>query len=154
MPPLQKNTGERCMGRGRGGLTTKINAHVDGRGRALAFVLSPGQTHDVQAAAELLSLLGAGCTVLADKADDSNAVRAQIAKAGATANIPPKAHRRQRPPFDPVLYKQRNLIERFFNKLKHYRRIATRYEKTASNFLAFIKLATVRLWLRTYEYTT
>ncbi len=70
---------------------------------------------------------------------------------GAIANIPPKANRRAPPPFDAELYKQRNLIERFFNKIKHFRRIATRYEKRASNYLAMIKLASIRIWLRSNE---
>ncbi len=70
---------------------------------------------------------------------------------GAIANIPPKANRRAPPPFDAELYKQRNLIERFFNKIKHFRRIATRYEKHASNYLAMIKLASIRIWMRDNE---
>ncbi len=139
------------MGRSRGGLTTKINALVDARGRALRFTLTPGQAPDIQAAGDLLEPLEAGCVVLADKAYDADALRRRIEEAGATANIPPKANRRAPPPFDAELYKQRNLIERFFNKIKHFRRIATRYEKSAANYLAMIKLATIRLWLRSYE---
>ena len=139
------------MGRSRGGLTTKINAVVDARGRPIRFALTPGQTHDSQAASELLARLPEGCVVLGDKAYDSDDLRAQIEEAGAIANIPPKANRRAPPPFDAELYKQRNLIERFFNKIKQFRRIATRYEKRASNYLAMVKLAAIRIWLRTYE---
>ena len=92
-----------------------------------------------------------GCILLADKAYDADALRERIEQRGATASIPPKANRRNPPAFDAELYKQRNLIERFFNKIKHFRPIATRYEKRASNDLAMIKLAAIRIWLRTYE---
>ncbi len=112
------------MGRSRGGLTTKINAVVDARGRPIRFALTPGQVHDSQAASELLEPLPGGCVVLGDKAYDSDDIREQIEEAGAIANIPPKANRRAPPPFDAKLYKQRNLIERFSNKIKHFRRIA------------------------------
>ena len=139
------------MGRSRGGLTTKINAVVDAHGRPIRFALTPGQTHDSQAAGGLLRALAEGCVVLGDKAYDTDHIRAQIEDRGAIANIPPRANRRQQPPFDAELYKQRNLIERFFNKLKHFRRIATRYEKRASNYLAMIKLAAIRILLRNYE---
>ena len=139
------------MGRSRGGLTTKINAVVDARGQPIRFALTPGQVHDSQAASGLLEPLPEGCVVLGDKAYDSDDIREQIEEAGAIANIPPKANRRAPPPFDAKLYKQRNLIERFFNKIKHFRRIATRYEKRASNYLAMIKLAAIRIWLRVYE---
>ncbi len=139
------------MGRSRGGSTTKINAVVDARGRPIRFALTPGQTHDSQAAGQLLELLDEGCVLLGDQAYESDDIRAQIEEAGAIANIPPKANRRAPPPFDAELYKQYNLIERFFNKIKHFRRIATRYEKRASNYLAMIKLAAIRIWLRNNE---
>ena len=139
------------MARSRGGLTTKINAVVDARGRPIRFALTPGQTHDSQAAGDLLGSLAEGCVVLGDKAYDTDHIRAQIEDRGAIANIPPRANRRQPLPFDAELYKQRNLIERFFNKIKHFRRIATSYEKRASNYLAMIKLAAIRIWLRNYE---
>ena len=83
------------MGRSRGGLTTKINAVVDARGRPIRFVLTPGQVHDSQAASELLEPLPEGCVVLGDKAYDSDDIREQIEEAGAIANIPPKANRRR-----------------------------------------------------------
>jgi transposase len=72
---------------------------------------------------------------------------------GATPNIPPKSNRRWKPCFSERLYSERNLIERFFSKLKHFRRIATRYDKLAANFLAMVQLASMRLWLRAYEST-
>ena len=92
--------------------------------------------------------------VLADKAYDSDRIRELIHEQGATPNIPPKSNRKWKPCFSKRLYRERNLIERFFSKLKHFRRIATRYDKLAENFLAMVQLASVRLWLRDYESTT
>ena len=89
--------------------------------------------------------------VLADKAYDADWLRRQIEAAGAAPNIPPMAHRRWEPCFSPVLYRRRNHIERFFNRIKHFRRLATRYEKHAANFLAMLKLAAAQLWLRHNE---
>ncbi len=80
-------------------------------------------------------------------------IRGFIQDHGATPNIPPKSNRRWKPCFSKRLYRERNLIERFFSKLKHFRRVATRYDKLAANFLAMIQLASMRLWLRAYEST-
>jgi len=91
--------------------------------------------------------------VLADKAYDANAIREMINDQGAWANIPPKSNRKDPICFSPYLYKARNLVERFFNKIKHFRRIATRYDKLAANYMAMIKLASIRIWLRAYEST-
>jgi hypothetical protein len=91
--------------------------------------------------------------VLADKAYDADRIRELIQDQGATPNIPPKSNRRWKPCFSKRLYRERNLIERFFSKLKHFRRVATRYDKLAANFLAMIQLASMRLWLRAYEST-
>jgi transposase len=92
--------------------------------------------------------------VLADKAYDADWLRRQIEAPGATPNIPPMVHRRRKPCFSPVLYRARNRIERFFNRIKHFRRLATRYEKHAANFLAMLKLAANHLWLRHNESVT
>jgi transposase len=72
----------------------------------------------------------------------------------AWANIKPMPNRRNPPAFSPFLYRYRNLVERFFNKIKHYRAIATRYEKRAANYLALVKLASIRIWLRHNESVT
>lgn len=116
-------------------------------------VITPGQTHDIQAAAELLADIGKGQMVLADKAYDADWLRAMVTDRGAWANIPPKSNRKSPICFSPWLYKQRNLVERFFNKLKYYRRIATRYDKLGSVFLTMVKLACIRIRLRHYEST-
>ena len=91
--------------------------------------------------------------VLGDKAYDAGSIRDLIEAQGAVPNIPAKSNRKWKPCFSKTLYRQRNLIERFFSKLKHFRRIATRYDKLAENFLAMVKLASMRLWLRAYEST-
>ena len=142
------------MGRSRGGLTTKIHAVVDAEGRPVVLELSAGQAHDSQAAEALLGLLGEGDILLADKAYDSDALRTFAAERGAWANIPPKSNRKESFAFSRWLYRQRNLVERFFNKLKQFRGIATRYDKNPLNFLAAVKLDSVRIWLRSYESTT
>jgi transposase len=86
--------------------------------------------------------------LLADKGYDANALREAVRNRKAWANIPPKANRRDPVCFSKHLYKARNLVERFFNRIKQFRRIATRYDKLAENFLAAVKLASIRIWLR------
>ena len=134
-------------------MTTKIHAVVDARGLPIRLGLTPGQAYDGEAAMELLNALPEDAMVLADKAYDANAIREMIDGQGAWANIPPKSNRKDPICFSPHLYKARNLVERFFNKIKHFRRIATRYDKLAANYMAMIKLASIRVWLRAYEST-
>ena len=120
---------------------------VDGRGRPLRVILTPGQRGDVTQAAALIEGLRAR-RVLADKAYDSNALRATVAAMGAEAVIPCNPTRKRLIPYDFEAYKARNLVERCFNKLKHFRRIATRYDRRAVGFLSFIHLACAMLWMR------
>jgi len=115
--------------------------------------LTAGQSHDGKAADSLLDHIGAGTIVLADKAYDADRIRASLREKGAFANIPPKANRRSKPYFSTWLYREQILIECFFSKLKHFRRVATRYDKLAENYLAKVQLASMRLWLRVYEST-
>jgi transposase len=133
------------MGRSRGGLTTKIHALVDANGMPIAIKLTEGQAHDGRSAADMLDGLKAGQILLADRAYDSNALRETMTAQGVWANIRPMDHRLDPPVFSPFLYRYRNLVERFFNKLKHYRAIATRYGKRAANYLALIELAATRV---------
>lgn len=142
------------FGRSRGGLTTKIHAVVDAHGLPINVAITGGQQHDSVAACAMLEGLPSGGLVLADKAYDAAEIRAFVNSRGGWANIPPRRNRRDPICFSPYLYRQRNHVERFFNRIKHFRRIATRYEKRADNFLAFVKLAAIRLWLRVYESTT
>ncbi len=102
---------------------------------------------------DLLASLPDDAMVLADKAYDANAIRELIDDQGAWANIPPKSNRKDPICFSPYLYRARNLVERFFCKIKHFRRIATRCDKFAENYMAMIKLASIRIWLRFYEST-
>lgn len=142
------------MGRSRGGLTTKIHALVDAEGRPIRIALTPGQAHDGTAAEELLADLTPGATLLADKAYDSNAIRQQVQEQDVWVNIPPKSNRKGTFVFSAFVYRYRNLVERFFNKLKQFRGLATRYDKNPDNFLAAIKLVSARIWIRSYESTT
>ena len=139
------------MGRSRGGLTTKIHALVDANGLPVVLKLTPGQAHDGRSAADMLDGLGDGQVLLADRAYDSNALRDAMEQRGAWACIKPIATRTDPPAFSPFLYRYRNLVERFFNKLKHFRAIATRFEKRPQNYLALVKLAAIKIWLRHYE---
>ena len=91
--------------------------------------------------------------VLADEAYDADRIHDLIKQHGATPNVPAKSNRRRKPRFSKRLYRERNQVERFFSKLKHFRRVATRYDKLAANFLAMVQLASMRLWLGDYEST-
>ena len=136
------------MGRSRGGLTTKIHALVDANGLPIALKLTEGQAHDGRSAADMLGGLAEGQVLLADRAYDSDALRKDLAERGAWANIKPLARRTKPPAFSRFLYRYRNLVERFFNKLKHSRAVATRFEKHDANYLALVKLAAARIWMR------
>ena len=142
------------MGRSRGGLTTKIHALVDARGMPVRIGLTAGEAHDNRLVPDLIEGLEPKTMLIADRGYDADWIRDLIWNRGGWANIPPKRHRKDPVNFSPYLYKDRNLIERFFNKIKHFRRIATRYDKLAANFLAMLKLACFRLWMRTYESTS
>ncbi|VTZ49687.1 transposase [Methylocella tundrae] len=142
------------MGRSRGGLTTKIHALVDAEGLPIDLKLTEGQAHDGRSAADMLEALADGQILLADRAYDSDALRQSLDARGAWANIKPMPNRKNVPAFSSYLYRYRNLVERFFNKIKHYRGVATRYDKRADNFLAGVKLASIRIWLRHNESMT
>lgn len=126
---------------------------MDARGLPFRLRLTPGQAHDAPVAAELLNGLRPDSFVLADKAYDADWIRRLIEAQDAGANIPDRSNRKQSHAFSPTLYRERNRVERFFNRLKQFRRIATRYEKLAANSLAMVKLAAVRIWLRANEST-
>ncbi len=142
------------MGRSRGGLTTKIHALVDGEGLPIVLKLTEGQAHDGRSAADMLETLTDGAILLADRAYDSNLLPETLAARGAWANVRAMPHRLNPPAFSPFLYRYRNLVERFFNKLKHFRAVATRYDKLPENYLASVKLASLRIWLRFNESVT
>ena len=117
------------------------------------IVLSQGQSSDKTVAPTLLTGLAPDRDLIADRGYDARAVVDLVESRGGRAHIPTCRDRKVQRSVDPTLYRQRNLIERFFNKLKHFRRVATRYDKTARNFLAAVLLAATRLWMR-FESTT
>ena len=128
-------------------MSTKIHTLVDALGNPIGFFLTGGQAHDLIGADELVPTMEAD-TLLADKAFDADErVLDLLAAAGKTAVIPPKANRKKMRDYDKELYKARHLIENFFAKLKQFRAIATRYDKTARNFLAGVHLAASAIWL-------
>lgn len=139
------------MGRSRGGLTTKIHALTDARGLPIKLALTPGQAHDANGAAMLLSDLPEGGILLGDKAYDANWIRERVEMQGAAPNIPDKSNRKYRHGFSKTLYRERNHVERFFNRIKSFRRVATRFEKLAANYLGMVKLASIRIWLRFHQ---
>ncbi len=137
------------MGPSRGGLTTKIHALVDGKGRALMLLLSGGNVADPTAAPELImALKRSGCAALVgDKGYDSDALRAMLLKLHIFPCFALNRTRIQKRPFHRGFYRRRHRVENFFCVLKRQRRIATRYDKLASSFLAFVTIAAILHWI-------
>jgi transposase len=135
-------------------LSTKINALVNQDGLPLRIVLSAGQASDKAAVAALLDGVPPAPALVADRGYDAKAIVDLVSDHGGHAHIPTQKDRKVQRSVDPAIYRQRNQIERFFCKLKHFRRIATRFDKLARNFLAALKLASTRIWLRAYESTS
>lgn len=149
-------SGDNGLGRSRGGFGTKIHLATDGSGLPLNIVLSRRQAHESQFAQRLLDGIGVqrqngsmkrhGYAVLADKAYSGHALRRELKRRGIKAVIPRKSKMAAdgRSPLDRKAYRNRNVVERCFGRLKEYRRIATRYDKTARNYLAMVKLGCIR----------
>ena len=135
------------MGRSRGGFSTKIHIAVDALGNPVEFILTGGQEADVTQAGPLIEGHEADAYIL-DKAYDSDAVVGAARRQAAEAVIPPKKNRKVPRDYDRHLYKERMKVEWFINLLKQYRRVATRYEKTARNFLGFVHVASIMVLLR------
>lgn len=154
--------GDNGLGRSRGGFGTKIHLVTDGSGLPLNIVLSPGQAHESQFALRLLDGIGVqrqngsmkrrGYVVLADKAYSSHSLRKELKRRGIKAVIPRKSNEKLaqdgRSQLDRDTYRNRNVVERCFGRLKECRRIATRYDKTARNYLAMVKLGCIRLFYK------
>ena len=148
MPTEGEKTADKAVGRTRGGLNTKLHTIVDGLGNPVEFMLSAGNDHDSVHAVELLEKVEiSGSNVLVDRAYGAKAIRAYISEQGADYVIPPQSNVSDPWPVDWCLYKERHLVECFFQKLKWFRRIATRYDKLDASFLAFVYIAAIAILL-------
>ena len=135
------------LGRSRGGFGTKVHLSVDALGLPLEIHLSPGQDADITHAETVLGDHKPEA-VLGDKGYDSDAFAKAVEDRGAEVVIPPRSNRKTPREYDEVVYKERNKVERCINRLKQFRRVATRYEKTSRNFLGMVLFAAITLWLK------
>ena len=143
-----------ALGRSRGVLSTKINARTNAEGLQIGVVITPGQAHDVIAFPALMQEIDCDPEqMLGDKGYDSEAVRHEIEQRGGEAAIPSTATRKIQHAVDRALYALRNRIERFFNRAKNSRRVATRYDKLIESFAGFVLLACIRIWIK-FVHTT
>ena len=141
-----RKRGAQAIGVSRGGQTTKIHALTDDIGRPLAFLVTPGNTHDLAGARDLIGMVRSPRRLLADRAYDARSLRDELAARRIKAVIPPNPTRKHPHRYDKTAYKGRNVIERMFCRLKDFRRIATRYDKRADVFLSAILLAAAITW--------
>ena len=137
---------QQALGRSKGGFTTKIHALVDALGNPLKFILTPGQRNDITQGDSLIEGLQ-DTQVIADKGYDSNAFIQRIEEQKCIALIPPKKNRKIQREYDKHLYKERHLVECFFDKIKHFRRIFSRFDKTANVVLGFLNFVGALIWL-------
>lgn len=135
------------MGRSRGGFSTKIHIAVDALGNPLRLILTPGQQHDSQQAEPLME--GWVCDqAIADRAYATQTFIDWLLERGIGVVIPPHPRAKQPREYDTWLYRERHLIECFINKIKHFRRVFSRFDKLASRYLGFLQFASVLIWLR------
>lgn len=140
---------ERAIGKSRGGATTKIHIAADSHGNPLDFEITGGDVHDIKAAPSLIKKIDEAENCVADKGYDSNEFRKQLLDSGMNPIIPRKCNSiKQNIWFDRHIYKLRHLVENLFARLKHFRSIATRYEKLARNFRAMTFLACTMIWVK------
>ena len=142
-----KKHGNQSLGRSRGGFSTKIHLACDALGNALRFILTGGERHDITQAKQLIENFSA-TAVLADKGYDANDLISTIEAQSSLVVIPSKANRQVQRTIDAHLYKERHLIENQIGKLKHFRRVFSRFDKLAKNYLSFIHFAGTIIWLR------
>ena len=147
MPGRAKKGQDEAIGRSRGGLSTKIHATVNALDNPTGFLLTPGQAGDLDGSDVLLPKVRADIAIADKTYDADERVIRPLEQAGKSVVIPPRSNRRNPRAYDAALYQARHLIENFFARLKQYRAIATRYDKTARNFLAAIYLAASVIWL-------
>jgi transposase len=146
MVQQKKRQNNEAMGKSRGGLSTKIHAAVDALGNPIRFILTAGQHSEIKQANELIQGFRTDY-VIADKGYDADSFITEIESIEVSAVVPPKSNRKIMRDYDTYLYRERNLVERVFQKLKHYRRIATRYERLKVTYLAMLCLAATMIWL-------
>lgn len=142
----KNSANQEALGRSKGGFTTKIHATVDALGNPLKFVLTPGQRNEITQAETLTENI-VNSIVVADKGYDSNAFVASLENRKCKAVIPPKRNRKVQRNYDKHLYKERHLIECFFGKIKNFRRIFSRFDKTAEVFMGFLNFVGSLIWL-------
>ncbi len=142
-----KKEGAQSLGRSRGGFSTKIHLATDALGNALRFILTGGERNDITQAEQLIENLSAD-SVIADKGYDSETFVLKLTERNAEAVIPSRINRKVQRKIDEHLYKERHLIENQIGKLKHFRRVFSRFDKLAKNYLSFIYFASTVVWLR------
>src|SRR5262245_46419880 len=144
------NQNQEALGRSRGGFSTKIHLRTNAKGYPLTFDVTGGEAHEVKGYDALMELHDINPDrLLGDKGYDSDDIRDDLAERGIEPVIPPRSNRKSPIEYDREAYKRRNLIERWVNRLKQFRRIATRYEKTARAYLSMLCIAAARLWIKT-----
>ncbi len=142
-----KKHGAQSLGRSRGGFSTKIHLATDALGNALRFILTGGERNDITQAALLVEDFSAEY-VIADKGYDAAAFVSQLRARNSEAVIPSRRNHKVQRKIDEHLYKERHLIENQIGKLKHFRRVFSRFDKLAKNYLSFIYFASTVVWLR------
>ena len=138
---------EEALGRSRGGFSTKIHAKVDALGNPLELRLTGGNVSDIKCASDLIED-DIGRKILADKAFDSNDFLIQGLMNDCEMVVPPKKNRNLQREYDEHVYQDRHVIECFFGKIKHFRRVSSRFDKAARNYFSFVCLASTHVWLR------
>lgn len=148
-PGQKKNGGpaEQALGRSRGGFSTKIHVTVDGLGNPLRLLLTAGQRHDSIKATDLIIDLEFE-HVIGDRGYDADAFVSTIEQQGANAVIPPRKNAKDPREYDKWRYRERHLVECFIGKIKHFRRVFSRFDKLARRYLGFVQLASTLIWLR------
>ena len=145
----KRGTRSQGLGRSRGGFTTKLHANTDANGHPLGLLVTAGETHDAKVAIDLTNAVSPRPRArLADKGYDTDEIRHNECFHGTLPLMPTRKSRKVQFTVDRALYSLRNRIERYFNRIKNARRVATRFDKTSKSFLAFVEIASVRNWLR------
>ena len=145
--PKKGGQTSQALGRSRGGFSTKVHVSVDGLGNPLRFTLTGGHSHDITQAEELIA--DYVCEhVIADKAYDSHEFLQSIIDRGAVPVIPPRSNRKEPHSYDKHLYRERHLVECLIGKIKHYRRIFSRFEKLDTSYLGFLHFVGALIWIR------